>query len=58
MDVADGISQGLLSQLYHHDVEIDALVRLERCVMEACCSREEHDSKGFYRLAVPDGAKV
>jgi E3 ubiquitin-protein ligase BOI-like protein len=29
MDGAGGISQGLLSQLYHHGVEIDALVRLE-----------------------------
>ncbi|XP_040379691.1 probable BOI-related E3 ubiquitin-protein ligase 2 [Oryza brachyantha] len=35
MDVADGISQGLLSQLYHHDVEIDALVRLEAERMRA-----------------------
>ncbi|KAG8081816.1 hypothetical protein GUJ93_ZPchr0014g47033 [Zizania palustris] len=29
MDGAAGISQGLLSQFYHHGVEIDALVRLQ-----------------------------
>ncbi|KAF0894181.1 hypothetical protein E2562_035700 [Oryza meyeriana var. granulata] len=32
---AEGISQGLLSQLYHHGVEIDALVRLEAERMRA-----------------------
>ncbi|XP_052154057.1 BOI-related E3 ubiquitin-protein ligase 1-like [Oryza glaberrima] len=35
MDGAGGISQGLLSQLYHHGVEIDALVRLEAERMRA-----------------------
>ncbi|KAL5213705.1 hypothetical protein ABZP36_002857 [Zizania latifolia] len=35
MDGAAGISQGLLSQFYHHGVEIDALVRLEAERMRA-----------------------